>query len=60
MTERFENNNNARVSWTKLKSANILFKRRRQGNMDSWLDQSIMHMRAAQHFDHGLLLGMTQ
>ena len=27
------------VHWTKLESANILFKRRRQGNMDSLLDQ---------------------
>ena len=33
------NNNSARVSWTKLESANILFKRGRQGNMGSSLDQ---------------------
>ena len=38
-TERYENNNSARVSWTKLESANILFKQRRQGNMGSLLDQ---------------------
>ena len=59
MAERYENNNSARVSWTKLESANILFNRRRQGKMRSLLDQSIMHMRATQHFHHGLLLGMT-
>ena len=33
------NNNSARVPWTKLESANILFKMRRQGNMGSLLDQ---------------------
>ena len=32
-------NNSARVSWTKLESVNILFKKRRQGNMGSLVDQ---------------------
>ena len=35
------NNNSARVPWTKLESAYILFKRRRQGNMGSLLDQQL-------------------
>ena len=39
MTEWYENDNSARVPWTTLESANILFKRRRQGNFGSLLDQ---------------------
>ena len=35
------NNNSARVSWTKLKYANILFNERRQGNKGSLLDQQL-------------------
>ena len=39
--ERYENNNIARVPWTKLESANILFDGRRQGKMGSLLDQQL-------------------
>ena len=60
MTERCGNNNSARVPWTKLESANILFNMRRQGKMGSLLDQENGHMRATQHFHRGLILGATR
>ena len=41
MNEWYKNNNSARVPWTKLESANILFNRRRQGKMGSLLVQQL-------------------
>ena len=53
-TKRYENNNSARVPWTKLEYANILFNKRIQGKMGSLLGQQFIQMRATQHFHCGL------
>src|SRR3989337_3813901 len=57
--EKFENNNSARVPWTKLESANILFKGK---DKVIWalVNSTIVQMRAPQQFHRGLLLTGTQ
>ena len=59
-TEWYENNNSARVSWTKLESAKHFIQQEKTRKNGFFIRSTVIHMRATQHFHCGLLLGTTR